>query len=588
MTLVLVEAERNIKNVVFTNKKEYKFMSEKVKCNACGKEYTTRGITRHLKSCPEIHKNDSNGMYKYYTLKIRDVYEKYYFLYINVSAEITLGQLDQFLRDIWLECCNHLSSFYYRNEYYDINRFTDSAAINLKLEKLLDDKDSILYEYDFGSTTKLEIELKEEFFDKKRDSLIEIYARNKMPKYLIENFDDPANSPRTGVCGYLGPKDEYKDIISWGKMKKVKKNKNEKDKDYKKLEKITNRFIKANPFKDIPSDLVFEIEDPKEKISYYCNFVGHESSDYELNIYIGDLGLMSLINRRFNLNDRDLFQSMNYITLVFMKKSDMFNYDIDFLKEYNYNTLYNLYPVFKTKYRSEPYKDIKKEEVKIFSLVLERLLSIHKDYKNNSEEINNQKDKNYVLKTFYENKKWKNKYVKLHPEFGSVFIDRFAINQIKRKCKKTLEKWELTSVFLDDVLKDGTFPEIIILQNKLSGEVINEDVIYGISYPTEIVRGFLNQTILKNNIIPQEITTNKDVYKYRLNEYLNEIGINISKKPLSGYMNDYINYIYSSNSKKIIDKIESNKKPNISSKDKENLKKLFDGLKKMNNGDFLK
>ncbi|MGM0379809.1 MAG: IS1096 element passenger TnpR family protein [Bacillota bacterium] len=201
-------------------------MSEKVKCNVCGKEYTNRGITRHLKSCPEIHKNDSEGNYKYYTLKIKDVYKTNFFLFINVSSEITLGQLDQFLRDIWVECCDHLSSFHYNNQYYDINRFTGSFSINLKLEKLLDKKNSILYEYDFGSTTKLKIELKEEFFDKKRDSLIEIYARNKMPKYLKENYDNPANSPRFGVCGYLGPADEFKNITSWGKIEKVKNNKN--------------------------------------------------------------------------------------------------------------------------------------------------------------------------------------------------------------------------------------------------------------------------------------------------------------------------------------------------------------------------
>lgn len=34
-----------------------------------------------------------------------------YWLYLEMPARATLTDLDGFLRDIWLECCGHLSAF---------------------------------------------------------------------------------------------------------------------------------------------------------------------------------------------------------------------------------------------------------------------------------------------------------------------------------------------------------------------------------------------------------------------------------------------------------------------------------------------
>lgn len=85
--------------------------NKKVKCKVCGNEYSVRGITRHIKSCKAIKKEYSEGYYKYYTLKIKDIYKTDIFLYINVVSRLILGDLDQFLRDTWLECCNHLRGF---------------------------------------------------------------------------------------------------------------------------------------------------------------------------------------------------------------------------------------------------------------------------------------------------------------------------------------------------------------------------------------------------------------------------------------------------------------------------------------------
>lgn len=37
-------------------------------------------------------------------------YSKKYWLIIEVSENVTLKELDNFIRDIWVECCGHLSA----------------------------------------------------------------------------------------------------------------------------------------------------------------------------------------------------------------------------------------------------------------------------------------------------------------------------------------------------------------------------------------------------------------------------------------------------------------------------------------------
>lgn len=252
--------------------------NEKVKCNACGNEYTVRGITRHIKACKAIQIEYSEGYQKYYTLKIKDSYMTDFFLYINVVSHVTLGELDQFLRDIWVECCNHLSGFRCHGYYYTLNESSDLGipGENSELNQLVEVGTNLMYEYDYGSTTELAIEVIDALTGPRRESLIEIFARNKMPDYFLNNKDypEPYNSPRIGVCGYGGPLDEFKDITSWGtNQKKIKPKK--KDKAMTQLIKVTNEFIKHKPFKKFPSDLVIAIEDPETSIVYYCNVLGN-------------------------------------------------------------------------------------------------------------------------------------------------------------------------------------------------------------------------------------------------------------------------------------------------------------------------
>jgi len=191
-----------------------------------------------------------------------------YFLSLWVDGKTQMREIDDFLREIWLECCGHLSSFtipkkrgeYGRFDFFEAEELYESGKIK-EYEALMErargeipmgrradetfHQDLILhYEYDYGSTTALHVTVLGEY-PIAADEAIVLLSRNeplgmrcdncnKMPAIEIctvcygyqddglfckkcavkhakkcEDFADYAampvvNSPRMGVCGYQG------------------------------------------------------------------------------------------------------------------------------------------------------------------------------------------------------------------------------------------------------------------------------------------------------------------------------------------------------------------------------------------------
>ncbi len=208
----------------------------KATCLLCDSKYTGPGMTRHLKSClpnnmkhwAKQHEDKDQSSFH---IQVRAVYSPGYWLHLNVNSSTPLRSLDQFLRDIWLECCGHMSAFRYGRNQVGMNR---------RLKEVLEPDMELLYDYDFGTTTELLIKVLGEYsgpMEKNRP--VQILARNEAPEIpcdecgessavLIctecqwegggwlcqpcaedhkcdeEVFLPVVNSPRTGECGYTG------------------------------------------------------------------------------------------------------------------------------------------------------------------------------------------------------------------------------------------------------------------------------------------------------------------------------------------------------------------------------------------------
>jgi hypothetical protein len=234
-------------------------------CYYCNKEFSKAGILKHMKSCKamseamELDKNSSKANINKFVLEILSKYNKDYWIYISIDANAALKDLDQFLRDIWLECCGHLSMFRIDGKNYESE--VDDRSIfgrvkndmNVKLKDVVAVNYKMQYEYDFGSTTYLEIKVLDKLRCSNKGKKIEIIGRNnevqlncsyceelaayydyENESYLCDNCyenhneDDGmieeigyVNSPRAGVCGYQGSEEDEVPYLPNTKGEKV-------------------------------------------------------------------------------------------------------------------------------------------------------------------------------------------------------------------------------------------------------------------------------------------------------------------------------------------------------------------------------
>ena len=215
----------------------------KGKCTYCGQEISKNAVTKHLGSCALRQKaisragNKQSEAETLYHIRIQASGLKQFWLDLEMRGSAALKDLDNYLRDIWLECCGHLSSFSLRawqgNDISKSRRAGEVFRPGVELTHI----------YDFGTSSITLVKcIGVRNGGPTTSRPIALMARNLMPEYecikckqpanwlciecLIEediwgalcdehaethphdNYDEPvslANSPRLGLCGYSGP-----------------------------------------------------------------------------------------------------------------------------------------------------------------------------------------------------------------------------------------------------------------------------------------------------------------------------------------------------------------------------------------------
>ncbi len=213
-------------------------------CLFCGKTFSRLSIKKHLDKCElrvkELISDDVEKCENYFCISVQGDQDPDYWIYIDMPLSSTLMVLDGFLRDIWLECCGHLSLFQIDGQTF--SSFPDKEfgdkSMRVKLENILEKGMQFKYEYDFGSTTILKLKIVSVFNGKKRKKKVKLLARNIQPIIQCSYCGSPAtnvccqciyddagwlcdgcadkhecgeemllpvvNSPRVGVCAYTG------------------------------------------------------------------------------------------------------------------------------------------------------------------------------------------------------------------------------------------------------------------------------------------------------------------------------------------------------------------------------------------------
>lgn len=203
------------------------------KCLYCNQTFGQKTIGKHLEShlsnMEKADKNDKTSDYNHVVVEA-DVM----FLHLLVRNDAKMGKIDQYLKNIWLECCGHLSEF--GNKQFKVSK-------NHLVGDIFQPKVKIYHDYDFGDTTRVFLKgLKSYSLNQKKNIIL--LSRNEPLNFMCAickikpaiylctscNWDDYAffcekcsekhkkecedysdysqmpvvNSPRMGVCGYEG------------------------------------------------------------------------------------------------------------------------------------------------------------------------------------------------------------------------------------------------------------------------------------------------------------------------------------------------------------------------------------------------
>ena len=149
-----------------TAKKTPSTSDDKGACFICGETVSNRMAKRHAVKCRAEHPlPTSKQKAEIFTILVTTPYTSEYRLIIEIAGSKKLETLDDFLRKIWLECCGHLSVFRINGARYE--SFTDFESIfadekepqgmDVKICDVLALGMSFKHDYDFGSTTSLEL-----------------------------------------------------------------------------------------------------------------------------------------------------------------------------------------------------------------------------------------------------------------------------------------------------------------------------------------------------------------------------------------------------------------------------------------------
>jgi hypothetical protein len=152
------------------------------KCIGCDQTFDKRNITKHLSTCEQLKNvippSSTEGLHIIVT-------HGGYWLHLAAPQDLTLAQLDGFLRNIWLECCGHMSAFTIGGRRYTGSSRVDMGerSMNVALGKVLTHKTRFLHEYDFGSTTQLTLLVNGPWqMPEQREKSVALLARNNPPK----------------------------------------------------------------------------------------------------------------------------------------------------------------------------------------------------------------------------------------------------------------------------------------------------------------------------------------------------------------------------------------------------------------------
>lgn len=204
----------------------------KGKCDFCNKEFAKGGMSTHLRRCKERSTTqiEDNMQPDSVDISISATWWPEYWMIVNVPMNATLADLDHYIRGIWFDPSDHLSSFriggreYAANPYGGMEDVDGADSADTKIRSVLRPGMEFEYMYDFGTTSYVKLRAGSPRRGTEGKGIIEL-ARNNPPdipcskcgtrraKWILT--DDLYTGPDAALCTKCAVEEarqEYSDI----------------------------------------------------------------------------------------------------------------------------------------------------------------------------------------------------------------------------------------------------------------------------------------------------------------------------------------------------------------------------------------
>lgn len=159
------------------------------KCISCNEKYTAGKGRAHLLKCERTLQSlrSQAKLEKGYLVRISWAEQpNMYWMLVAVPKSLTLEDLDEFLRDAWLECCGHLSEFAIGGRRYmsHTESGNPSQAMRKQVGQIFSPDLELGYVYDMGSSTELILQVLE-VIEACRQKQVIVLMQNDPPPFLL-------------------------------------------------------------------------------------------------------------------------------------------------------------------------------------------------------------------------------------------------------------------------------------------------------------------------------------------------------------------------------------------------------------------
>jgi hypothetical protein len=162
-------------------------------CIYCNQTILNANMAKHLDDhlASEQKNNAAKKLETYCHIEIK---AGKYFLHLLAHGQIDMEMIDYFLREIWLDCCGHLSAFMCKK---------DEIEMEEKVQDALQPATKLIYEYDFGSTTTLDI-IAHHHYQLPLQKQLQLLSRNEPLQIMCDECNNNAAQTICTTCTWNG------------------------------------------------------------------------------------------------------------------------------------------------------------------------------------------------------------------------------------------------------------------------------------------------------------------------------------------------------------------------------------------------